>query len=189
MATVELKGGKRLAAELRRIAARLERAAAVNVGFLENAKYPATVHRPKQEGMPVAQVAFWDEYGTVTSPPRPFFRQMIEQNRAEWPKMLTAALKQHGYDTQAALTVLGIEIAAELQESIRSGDFEPLSPVSLMLRKMADDDPSLVVTRKTVGEARRRVAAGEQGAVGDRARVLQDTRVMIQAVDYEVKKP
>jgi len=85
--------------------------------------------------------------------------------------------------------VLGIEIAAELQESIRSGDFEPLSPVSLMLRKMADDDPSLVVTRKTVGEARRRVAAGEQGAVGDRARVLQDTRVMIQAVDYEVKKP
>ena len=188
MATVTVKGGDKIAATLRRIAANIEKGKTLNVGFLAGATYPATVHRPKQGGMSVAQVAFWNEYGTIRSPPRPFFRQMIENNEASWPAMLTAGLKQHAYDADAALKILGIEMTAQLQESIQHGDFPAPSEITLMLRRMADDDPSLVITRKTVGEAARRVAAGEAGATGDRARALQDTKVMLQAVDYEVKK-
>lgn len=39
--------------------------ASVRVGVLESATYP--------DGTPVAMVAFWNEYGTKTSPVRAFF--------------------------------------------------------------------------------------------------------------------
>lgn len=188
MATVELKGGDKLARVLRQIAANLEKAGKVSVGYLDNATYPATPHRPKQGGLSVAQVAFWNEFGTVHSPPRPSFRQMISKNSPDWPTMLTNALKANHYDAQAALALLGIEITAELQESIQHGSFQEPSPVTLMLRKMADDDPNLVISRRTVYEAIRRVKAGEQGASGDRAHALQDQKIMLQAVDYKVSK-
>ncbi len=188
MATVTLKGGDKLAAALRRIASRIEKGASVNVGFLAGATYPATVHRPKQGGMSVAQVAFWNEFGTVRAPPRPFFRQMIAANEKSWPGLLVRALKSQDYDSEAALKILGVEMTAELQESIQHGDFLAPSPITLMMRKMADDDPSLVINWGTVREAARRVAHGEEGATGDRAHALQDTKVMLHAVDYEVKK-
>jgi hypothetical protein len=158
----------------------------VDVGFLAGADYTATVHRPNQGGLSVAQVAFWNEFGTAHSPPRPFFRQMIERNKETWPAMLGNALRTSNYDATAALTKMGIEMTAELQDSIRSGDFDPLSPITLMIRQMADDDPSLVITGATVGEAARRVAEGEQGATGDRGRLLQDTLRMVEAVDFRV---
>jgi len=188
VATITLKGGDKIAAALRKIANNLEKGKQLKVGFLANATYPATVHRPKQGGLPVAQVAFWDEFGTKFSPPRPFFRQMIEKNEPTWAPMLVAALKQHEYDADAALKILGIEMTAELQESIQHGDFAAPSEITLMLRKMADEDPSLVITRRTVGIAAAKVEAGETGATGDRARALLDTKVMLQAVDYEVSK-
>ena len=51
----------------------------VKVGVLENSKYP--------DGTPVPLVAFWNEYGTRTAPPRPFFRDTIEQNKKNWSDM------------------------------------------------------------------------------------------------------
>jgi len=83
--------------------------------------------------------------------------------------------------------LMGIEMSAHLQESIRSGNFAALSPITLMLRKMADDDPGLVISGKTVGEAAQRVARGESGAAGDRAQPLLDQQIMVEAVNYEVK--
>jgi hypothetical protein len=186
-ADVAVKGGDKITRVLQSIGSKLNRANHVNVGFLSSAKYQATVHKPRQGGLPVAQVAFWDEFGTVHSPPRPFFRQMIAANSAAWPAQLAKALKLMGFDSAKALALMGGKMQRELQDSIRGGDFAAPSPVTLMLRRMADDDPSLVITRRTVGEASRRVAAGEQGAAGARAQALQDSLVMIQSVGFEVK--
>lgn len=187
-AGVGVKGGDKVAKVLASIGHKLASGKHVNVGFLANATYQATVHKPKQGGLPVAQAAFWDEFGTAHSPPRPFFRQMIAEKSPEWAGQLAKALKVSGYDAQKALTLMGDRMKRQLQDSIRNGSFPPLSAITLMLRKMQDDDPNLVVSRKTLGEAARRVAKGESGAVGDRGRPLQDTLTMINAVDFEVKK-
>ena len=48
----------------------------LEVGFFETAKYGT--------GEYVAQVAYWNEYGTTLSPPRPFFRNAIKDNFKEW---------------------------------------------------------------------------------------------------------
>ncbi len=43
--------------------------------------------------LPVAQAAFWDEFGTATSPPRPFMRETIAREQAGWgPKMAAVAV-------------------------------------------------------------------------------------------------
>ena len=49
--------------------------ASVRVGVLENATYP--------DGTPVAMVAFWNEYGTKTSPVRAFFRTTVSDQKKE----------------------------------------------------------------------------------------------------------
>ena len=172
---------------LAQIGAKVGRSPKVNVGFLAGAKYQATVHKPKQGGLPVAQVAFWDEFGTVHSPPRPFFRAMISQNSPHWPAQLGKALKVTHMDGPRALELMGDKMKRELQDSIRQGSFTPLSPTTLVLRKWQDDDHSLVVIRTTVRKAAAAAKRGEPGAVGDRARPLQDQLVMVNAVDYEVK--
>ena len=51
---------------------------------------------------------------------------------------------------------------------------------------MRDDDPSLVVTGRTVAEAARRVAEGEPGATGGRADPLHDTGFMVATLTHVV---
>lgn len=182
-----VKGGDRLTKVLETIGRKAGRGLRVNVGYLAEAKYQSTVHKPNQGGLSVAQVAFWDEFGTVHSPPRPSFRTMIAENSPQWGPQLGRALKAANYDGTAALTLMGDKMKRELQDSIRTGAWAPLSPTTLVLRKMQDDDPNLVVSGRTVGEAARRARDGEAGATGDRARPLQDQLVMVNAVNFEVK--
>ncbi len=85
----------------------------VDVGFLAGAKYP--------DGTPVAQVAFWNEFGhsgTHPAPPRPFFRTCIAEHGGEWPGELGRAVKAANGDGAKALAVMGETIAGEIQESI-----------------------------------------------------------------------
>jgi hypothetical protein len=55
-----------------------------------------------------------------------------------------------------------------------------------MLRKMKSEDQALVVTRRTVGIAARRVAAGE-GTSGVNTKPLDETGNLIRSVASEVK--
>ena len=55
-----------------------------------------------------------------------------------------------------------------------------------MLRMMKRDNPTLVVGGATVGEAARRVAAGQR-ATGVSTKPLVDTAHMLNSIDYEVK--
>jgi len=72
-------------------------------------KHHPTIH--------VAQVAFWNEFGTSTAKPRPFFRSMIGANSASWGDDLGQFLKDTK-DSKRALSLMGIEISDQLKTSI-----------------------------------------------------------------------
>lgn len=177
---VKVTGGDKLEGVLAHIAANVSKAAAVDVGFLAGATYP--------DGTSVPMVAAIQEFGAPKAgiPPRPFFRTMIAAKSPEWPKAIAGLLKANDYDAQRTLGQAGAAITGQLQESIIATDSPPLSPVTLMLRKMRADNPDLVVTGKTVAEARAKVAAGESTA-GVSTKPLVDSGHLIASADYEVK--
>lgn len=103
----------------------LGKAEQVRVGFLEKATYPAG--SGKSGGQHVAQVAFWNEFGTSRSPARPFFRQTIRANQDEWGDALASNLKAANYDSETALDALGIIVKDQITDTIRRwpGDNAP----------------------------------------------------------------
>lgn len=175
-----LKGGDKLEKALAKIAAQLATGDTVAVGFLENAKYP--------DGTPVAMVAAIQDFGAPKAriPPRPFFRNMIAAKSSQWPGAIAQQLKVNGYNANRALRTVGEGIRGQLQQSINDTVAPPLSPVTLMLRKMKSQNQALVVTRRTVGQAAARVKAGESTA-GVSAKPLVETSFLINSVGVEVK--
>jgi hypothetical protein len=172
----EIKGGDRLEAFLKGMASKVTNASTLRVGILEGAT--------EADGTPSAMVAFWAEFGTRTAPPRPFFRTMIAKHGDEWPGQISALLANNGMDAKNALEVMGQVIAGELRQSIIDVVAPPLSPITLMLRKMVGNHPELI-TGAMVGEAARRVAAGEDyGGVSDKPLIWSGD--MIGSVDSEV---
>ena len=178
MATIS--GGNKFQVELDKIAAAAKKASTLRVGFLENATYP--------DGTKVAMVAAIQEFGApwVGIPPRPFFRNMVKKKSPEWPKAIADLLKANDYDAKLTLMQAGDAIRGQLQQSIIDTFNPPLSPVTLMLRKMKAKDPNLVVTGATVAEARKRVKAGESYA-GVSTKPLVETGHLLNSVDFEVK--
>lgn len=177
---VALSGGKKFEAAMRQLARKIAKPATLRVGFLEGATYP--------DGTPVALVAAIQNYGAPRAriPARPFFSNMIENKKGEWPKAIAGVLKAEDYDVDKTLRITGEAISGQLRQSIIDTNAPPLSPVTLMLRKMKSQNPDLVVTRKTVGEAAARVAAGESTA-GVSTKPLIWSSHLINSVDYEVK--
>lgn len=179
LSVATIKGGKRLENALFDIAKKLGTGATLKVGFLANATYP--------DGTPVAMIAAIQNFGApkVGIPPRPYFDNFVKDNKSDWPKTIRHVLKISDYDVPRTLTILGIQMKGQLQEAIANLYDPPLSPVTLMLRKMRSQDQSLVVTGSTVAEARRRVANGESTA-GVSTKPLEDSKHMLQSVDYEI---
>lgn len=104
-----LSGGKKLEEALAKISAKMS--GSLRVGFLEGATYPET-------GIPVAQVAFWNEYGTTNAPSRPFFRRMIEEQSSGWAVLLAKAAEHYEYNGSMVLKFMGEKIGEDLQSSI-----------------------------------------------------------------------
>lgn len=77
----------------------------------------ADKHHPQRH---VAQVAFWNEFGTVNSRARPFFRSMISKESPDWGEKLGNALKGSKFDAKTAFTAIGIDIKDALTDSIAS---------------------------------------------------------------------
>ena len=149
----------------------------VSVGFPEGDLY--------SDGTPVAAAAFWNEFGTSTIPPRPFFRPMIAKESPTWPKKMASWAKSFNYDGPKVLAYLGEDIAGALRQSIIEVNSPALSPITLMLRSMVGNKPELI-TGKMVGEAAAKVAAGERGATGTQAKPLNWTGTMMRAPAYSV---
>jgi hypothetical protein len=98
----------------------------VNVGFLAGATYP--------DGASVAQVAFWNEYGTTTAPSRPFFRTMIAKESPGWGVLMMKAMKHYGYDGQVTMQFMGVKLSEELQQSIVSWQDPPNAPATVRMK-------------------------------------------------------
>lgn len=183
MTTSTLKGGDKLEKELNRIARQLSEPARLKVGFMSGAQYAS--------GIPVAMVAAIQNFGAPAAgiPPRPFFSNMVRDHSDEWPKGIATQLRETNYDVEATLTMAGHAIARQLRQAIVDTNEPPLSPVTLMLRKMRTKNPDLVVTGKTVGEAASRVAAGESpGGVSTKPLVDigPEGGQMLNSIDFEV---
>jgi len=172
-----LSGGDKLTAKLAELSKNITKASEVRVGFLEGST--------EADGTSVATIGAWQEFGTKTIPQRPYFRTMIAEHSGEWGDVLAKVLAHNGMDAENALEQMGVYIGDQLQESIIDTMEPPLSPITLMLRKMRSEDQSLVVTGKTVGEAAARVAAGEDpGDVSTKP--LVDSGTLLRSVAYQV---
>ncbi len=121
-----ITGGANMARILAEITANVEGRALVRVGFQDGMKYPSATGNPVY----VAQVAFWNEYGTQGSkqggpiPPRPFFRSMIAAKSPKWGENVGRLLAANGYNVREALALAGGKIVEQLQDSIKNGGWQ-----------------------------------------------------------------
>lgn len=93
----------------------------LRVGIIESATYP--------DGESVAQVAFNNEYGTSSIPPRPFFRQTIRNNKAGWSLSVQNLLKSH--DAEEAMRLLGSAMQGQLIVAITDWKSPPNAPSTI----------------------------------------------------------
>ena len=177
---VEISGGDKLQAKLKELADGLAKGALLRVGFLEGATHT-------HSDLPMAAIAAIQEFGAPAAgiPPRPFFRNMVAQYSGDWGEQLAEQFKVADYDSWQALFVMGLALRGELQQSMTDLDSPPLSPVTLMLRKMQMAPENRTITGKVVGEAAARVAAGESPG-GVSTKPLIWTGELQSAVDFEV---
>jgi len=118
-------GGDALERKLAEMAEKLGEGKVLRVGFLENATYP--------DGQQVAMVAAANEFGNPANnqPPRPFFRNMIADNKDNWPDDIGRIAQATGFDGEQTLGLIGEHIKGQLQQSIRELMEPPLSPVTI----------------------------------------------------------
>lgn len=131
MARVDIKvtGGDKTGPYLRQLAAKMG-SGEVRVGFLEGATYP---DQGDGKTLHVAQVAFWDEFGTSTSPARPFFRNTVAEKSPEWGSDMAKIAKATGFRTLEMLRLMGERIKDQI--------------VSAIVRWPADNAPSTVARK------------------------------------------
>lgn len=102
---------------------------AVSVGFMNGATYP--------DGTGVAEVAYFNEFGTSRTPSRPFFRRMIADKSPTWPAQMAKAAKAAKYDGAKVLALMGEEIKGQLQASIRDMQSPPLADSTVKAKGFA----------------------------------------------------
>lgn len=124
--TGSVEGGKKLDKYLRELALRLGQGGEARIGFLEGATYPTD-----EGGLSVAQVAFWQEFGTRRAPARPFFRNMIEDQAHTWARKLGQAVRYSNYRAGPALEIVAADIKGHLVESINLLTDPPLAPITI----------------------------------------------------------
>jgi hypothetical protein len=122
-----VKGGKKLRIALSSIEQRITRAGLLRMGFLEGNIYSDThpTRGTKRAALPVAIVAFFNEFGTSRIPPRPFFRTTISQKSKLWGDNLAKALKHYEYNGELALRAVGQGMRDDLENSIATWSSPP----------------------------------------------------------------
>lgn len=85
----------------------------IDVGFLSSAKY--------SNGIQVAAVAYYNNFGTINIPARPFFSKCVAKNANKWLFTLSDMLKKNRkneLNVNQCLDMLGNVIVSDIQESI-----------------------------------------------------------------------
>ena len=96
--------------------------ATLNVGFFESSRYTA--------GTYVAQVARIQEYGSIKIPPRPFFRNAIDNNMQKWLDFLGRDLVNTN-NAELSYNRLGEMARGDIVESITQLDTPPNTPKTI----------------------------------------------------------
>lgn len=161
--------------KLYKLSERFGKNKAVKAGVLADSTYP--------DGKSVAQVAFWNEFGTNKFPPRPFMRNAINENKDKWVETLLRLLKS-GLSTEKALGNLGEQMVNDIRQSIISGEFEPNSEVTLLLKSRFPKDPEEI----TFSDVLDAIYDVEEGitAKGGKNKPLQWTGDLLRSIKYEV---
>lgn len=138
---VEIVGGHKFAIALQALAHKITNGGSLKVGFLEGSTYAASDNSaflkavgsnaaPKQSPMlPVAQVAFWNEFGTKRAKARPFFRNTISDKAESWGDGLAKLVIATNYDGEKSLRLLGVQMVNDIKETINRwpADNRPLT--------------------------------------------------------------
>lgn len=113
---VVMRGGDKFKAALKRAVGNAADGK-VRVGIIESQTYPVKNGRG---GQSVAQVAYWNEYGTATIPSRPFFRNTIAEKQDEWAESSANILKSVDGDVKQALALIGEGVKGDIVETIQN---------------------------------------------------------------------
>jgi hypothetical protein len=173
---IKITGGKKAAFAINKIAKGMGKAR-VSVGIPEGDNYP--------DGTPIAAAAYWNEFGTSTIPPRPFFQPMIKAESPKLGKKIALFSKATNFDGAKVMKLVGEYLADSLKEAVIAVNSPALSPITLMLRKMVGNKRELI-TGKMVGEAAQKVKDGETGATGTQAKPLNWTGSLMRSFAYSV---
>lgn len=98
----------------------------LEVGFFEVSKY--------ENGVYVASVASFNEYGTAKIPPRPFFRNAIAKNSNKWNDILANELR-NSVDVELAYNRVGEVAKGDIVESIMQTNTPPNSPLTISKKR------------------------------------------------------
>lgn len=83
----------------------------------------------------VAKYAMYQEYGTSTTPARPFLRNAIEKNQDEWIRQIARGIKA-GHPVRQVLETVRNVVRADIVNSIKSsGDYAPLAPSTVKAKE------------------------------------------------------
>ncbi|NDK98620.1 hypothetical protein [Photorhabdus bodei] len=109
-----IKGGDAAKRYLKQLAKKIGEGKKLRAGFFKDATYP--------DGTSVAMVAISNEIGDPkrNRPPRPFFRNTINEHANEWGDVLAQGLSANDMNGDAALRMTGEVIKGQIQQSIRS---------------------------------------------------------------------
>lgn len=155
----------------------------LQVGWFSSANYT--------DSLPVSQVAFWQEFGTKTAPPRPFFRPAVAENKSKWTMLVDSGANAviEGRATMSdVFNGLGLTAQADVKNAI-NGQHRALSPVTLALRKLRHDGHEINGT--LVGAVAAAIERGETGSgqLGEpfaNDTPLNDSGIMLASLTYNV---
>lgn len=103
----------------------------VQVGWFDSSTY--------ENGMKVAQVAFMNEFGSVSKnqPPRPFLRNAIKDNSKHWSKVSFKVAKDivNGANVLTSLNLLGVVVESDIKKSITQLTSPALKESTIKARK------------------------------------------------------
>ena len=172
-----MRGGDKFRQRLAELAAQAA-TAKVRVGIIEQANYDGS------DGESVAQVAFWNEYGTARTPARPFFRNTIAERKTEWARLAGKFMQANDGDVRQSLSYLGQIAVEDIKQTIINGNFAPNSEVTKLLKYRFPTSPARV-TAAAYYKAVRDVQQGKT-VVSNHDKPLQWSDTMRDSIKYEV---
>lgn len=98
----------------------------VRIGWFSDVRY--------DDGITVAQVAYWNEYGTYNSPARPFMRPMLHQNKNAILDNLKYQYQRaiaNNQNTAQVLSLIGEDVVDKIKTQILATYSPANAPITL----------------------------------------------------------